>query len=245
MSNFNKSREHGHRISFKGEVGTEEIITELTAFLLYMQQEHGIESFKSVNFYFNIIKDQEPQMLYSTNNEGNRVETIIVKSKNIHIEKEENDMQSYKKDIDYDKLQKNINNKIEIQKKLNDLEVVSENEVDNFFSRQKLKLQKQEQERQLRIQEEKNKRIQEKEMEKKVIDDFFSFCCTYFNMDKEDLKKITSSCLLMENKKTIQKYLEKEEVPDSVFRMTLKDINNNKLKYYIFDTEYNILKTIF
>ena len=244
MSSFNKSIENGHKIAFKGEFGAEEIITEITAFLLHMQKEHGIESFKNVNFYFNMIKNNEQKMLYSTNNEGNRVESIIIKSQNSHIEKEEDNMYSYKKDIDYSELQTKISHKMDIYKKINDLEVVSENGVNDFFHRQELKLKQKETERQLKIQEEKNKRIQEKEMEKKVMEDFFDFCCTYFKMDKEELKKITSSCVLMENKKTIQKYLEKEEVPDSAFRITLKDISSNKLKYYIFDTEYNILKEI-
>lgn len=244
MNNIRKTIENGHKIAFKGEFGAEEIITELTAFLLHMQQDHGIESFKNINFYFNMLKDNEPQLLYSTNDEGKRIESFVVRSKNEHIIKEENDMYSYKKDIDYEKMKENIQSRYAIFQKINDSEAVSENGLDDFFHRQELKLKEIEKERQLKIQEEKNKRIQEKEMEKKVVEDFFSFCCTYFNMDKDELKKITSSYVLMENKKTIQKYLEKEEVPNSAFRFTLKDISSNKLKYYIFDKDYNILKII-
>lgn len=248
MSNLKNT---GYRINFKGKVSSQEIIEHIAAELLNLQQNMGIEEFSGVNFYCQIYKDNENQTLVSKNNKQNTLTGTTIFSNNNHkiiktINSDEKII-SYNKNINFNNLEKRVNELINEKAQKNEHEPISTADLNAEIKRIEA-----EHERILELEKENYKKIQKLRLQKekedeKLLDNFKNKIKTDFNIkDDEEFKLKVSSFAIIISEHTIKKYLGPLNIYDERYlRVTLKDTKTQKASdVYVYDTNFDLKKHV-
>lgn len=248
MSNHQNS---GYKISFKGKTSSQEIIEHIAAELLNLQKNMGIEEFSGVNFYCQVYKNNENQTLVSKNNKQNTLTGITIFLNNNHkIIKTINSNEkiiSYNKDIDFNNLEKKVNEIINEKAQKNEHEPISTADINAEIKRIEA-----EHKRILELEKENYKKIQKLRLQKekedeKLLEKFKDKIKIDFNIkDEDEFRLKVSSFAIIISEHTIKKYLGPlDKYDERYLRVTLKDIKTQKASdVYVYDTNFDLKKHV-
>lgn len=153
---------------------------------------------------------------------------------------------TYKKDVDFKRIQETIDNLIKLPA-LSKYKSVAVKKVDEAREQHELLL-KEQREKEQEVYEKKlaDRKIAE-QREKDLLNSFRQMIADNIGCSVQDLSKYTTSMNFVIDKKTIIKYLGDIEIPreEKIFRVTYKDKESKKALYSeIYDLQKNLLHTI-
>jgi len=244
----------GLKISFKGKVSLNQIIYDLSAQLLSLQNNFDIEEFSGVNFYFNMYKNDEKTALIHRSEDLPEINCISIESNKNHktFENLEDGSKkvTYSKGIDFDNFKdgvyqiiknSNINygkfdlqTKSEIEARLNEIE----KEKQLLLEKQRIQRKKEEEEEQ---------RL--RNIEQKKLLEFKNHIKATFNIKEENFNDNISSYAIIVSKSTITKYLKNvdnlKEFDDEYFRVTFINKKTGKAgDIYIYNMNKELVTKI-
>lgn len=249
MSKYNKNF-GGLKVSFKGKVSTQQIIESLASNLIVLQENFGVEEFSGVNFYCQIHKDNESQAIIikeSNTYLGGLEVNADASYKTITEQEDGSKLYRYKKGINFEELQTNVEEKIKSTFMVEEnYSLISKEEINRKIKEKENELRILQKAQEKKIEEERRIRKEKERIEKESLNLFREQVKKDFGIEEEEFKDKVSSIGALIAPHVIKKYLGRDiDIDEKYFRVTMRDDKTGKAGcVYIYNIDYKLVKSI-
>lgn len=248
----------GYKISIKGKTSIQEILENIAGTLVRLEENHGIEEFGGINFYCQLYKNEEKQILMSNTEVGGYIGGATKDAKGDHkkIKNINNNTKevTYNKGVNIKQLEDHVNNIKESLSPEKNLDYkatstkVFNRIINDYYKEKELELAKKQ-----RIQREKQvKREEECQKERQDFSEKISKLKKE-NLQKLGIKKINkfnkyfSAAGELKTKKGILKYLKEDQIPSVLpcYRLGVRNgFEGDVIASRIYDNDLNFIAEI-